>query len=238
MLRLTAYRKKARRHFDVFEIKEHYQKDAYENIIDFSKQKDNLKFNLHIRLDNCGKDFPDNTFFVTYIYRNIPEIEEIFQKIFENEEETYLVKEAKKEAFTIKYGFHKSLQKEVPQLLTPDGYYFKIETEEDIAQLCKAVETIYYSQEVQSFMSLDLKGVNDLLLQCEDLNKYHHTLFCANAYLRTYIVAKLCNNQRVFNWFEEFIFPWYKERASLRTQEELPYYKKIDLLFSKIDTDE
>ena len=80
---------------------------------------------------------------------------------------------------------------------------------------------------------MGLKELNDQLLNCHDLNEYHVGIICSEQYLRTYIVASICQNQRVFDWFDNLIFPWLNEQKDdyyWRTQ--LQYIEKVKDMFT------
>lgn len=219
MLTKIQFKKKIRKQLIFLEEAEKYSALVHDDGIMYSKIVGAQLYKTSIFFH------PNNRFEQVLIRKSIPEIEEIFQKV--------CYEETTEDKYSIHYSFSDFLMNSFPESRQEFGNYLIIETEEQLCSICQSIQAYYYSKDVQAFLSMGLKELNDQLLNCHDLNEYHVGIICSEQYLRTYIVASICQNQRVFDWFDNLIFPWLNEQKDdyyWRTQ--LQYIEKVKDMFT------
>ncbi|MEA5404412.1 hypothetical protein VB776_15875 [Arcicella sp. DC2W] len=227
MTNKTLFKKKCRKYFSFFEEVEGFEALVHENGIIYTKIKEEVLTTAFLFFDTYHSPFKISSL---WFEKKIPLIEKIVQEIVEKKHDM--------EQHTIRTHFVSSTKSSpflaLPKEMLNVANEVIVQQESDIEAAATIIKEYFYSKEIQEFLSLTIEDLNQQLLECEDLNTYYANIFCpdGNGYLRTYIVAKYFNNQRVFDWFNSLILPWLKNNEDEYWHKKNDQIEKVNQLFN------
>lgn len=227
MTNKTHFKKKCRKYLSFFEEKEGFEALVHDDGIIYTRIREETLITALFYFDIHHSPFKISTIILK---KSIPLIEKIVQNVVE--------KKPSMEQHTIRTHFVSSTINSpflaLPKEMLDVANEVIVQQESDIEAAATIIKEYFYSKEIQDFLSLTIEDLNQQLLECEDLNTYYANIFCpdGNGYLRTYIVAKYFNNQRVFDWFNSLILPWLKNNEDEYWHKKNDQIEKVNQLFN------
>ncbi len=227
MTNKTLFKKKCRRYLSFFEEMEDFEALVHENGIAYTKVREEGLTTADLYFHSHSLPFKIRTLILK---KSIPLVEKIVQEVVE--------KKPAMEQHTIRTHFVSSTKSSpflaLPKEMLDVANEVIVLQESDIEAAATIIKEYFYSKEIQDFLNLTIEDLNQQLLECEDLNTYYANIFCpdGNGYLRTYIVAKYFNNQRVFDWFNSLILPWMKNNEDEYWHTKIHQIEKVNQLFN------